>query len=115
MQRKNEPAANYEVEAALREALFGNGAEARHRIDSALGHSMGREVQVRSRISTRIDRGFTRAQALADDLDKNFPEDTIVRFIYLPTLTRRLRLAITTRRRPLRFFKLPLHTNWVIR
>jgi ATP/maltotriose-dependent transcriptional regulator MalT len=35
-----------------------------------------------------------RARTLADDLDKRFPEDTIVRFNYLPTL--RAQLALNT-------------------
>ena len=36
----------------------------------------------------------TRAQALADDLQKRFPEDTIVQFNYLPTLRAQLALAV---------------------
>ena len=35
----------------------------------------------------------SRAQALADDLDRGFPEDTIVRFNYLPTLHAQLALS----------------------
>jgi len=42
---EKETAAGYEVEAALREALFGNAAEARQRAATALGLPHGRDVQ----------------------------------------------------------------------
>jgi ATP/maltotriose-dependent transcriptional regulator MalT len=38
------------------------------------------------------------AQALADDLQKRFPEDTIVRFNYLPTLRAQIALAASNTR-----------------
>jgi hypothetical protein len=36
----------------------------------------------------------TRAKSLTDDLDKRFPEDTIVRFNYLPTLRAQIALGL---------------------
>jgi len=90
---EHETAARYEVEAAFREALFGNVAEARHRIDSALGLSMGRDLQYRVAVVKTLTGDLARAQALADDLDKKFPEDTVVRFNYLPTLHAQLALS----------------------
>ncbi len=89
---EHEAAARYEVEAALMEALFGNVAEARHRIDSAPGLSMGRDLQYRVAVVNTLTGDSARAQALADDLDKKFPEDTVVRFNYLPTLHAQLAL-----------------------
>jgi eukaryotic-like serine/threonine-protein kinase len=88
-----ETAARYEVGAALMEALFGNIAEARHHIDSALGPSMGRDLQYRVALVNALTGDSTRAQALADDLDKKFPEDTVVRYNYLPTLQAQLALS----------------------
>ena len=42
---EKETAASYEADAALREALFGNSAEARQRAAAALALSTGRDVQ----------------------------------------------------------------------
>ena len=83
---EHEAAANYEVDAALRESLLGNAAEARHRIDSALKLSIGRDEQYGVALANAITGSPARAQALAEDLGKNFPEDTVVRFSYLPTV-----------------------------
>jgi len=90
---EQETAARYECEAAFREALFGNVTEARHRIDSALGLSMSRDLQYRVAVVDALTGDSARAQALADDLDKKFPEDTVVRFNYLPTLHAQLALS----------------------
>ena len=84
--QEKEAAAGYETDAALREALFGNEAEARQRAASALRLSTGRDVQYGAALALALAADVTRAQALADDLDKRFPEDTIVQFNYLPTL-----------------------------
>ena len=83
---EKETAAGYEASAALREALFGNGAQARQLIAPALALSPGRDVQYATALSLALTGNAVRAEALADDLGKRFPEDTIVRFNYLPTL-----------------------------
>jgi predicted Zn-dependent protease len=82
----HETAARFQVRAALREALFGNMAQAHHRVDSTLKPSRGRDVQYGAALALALTGDAVRAQALADDLDKRFPEDTLVRFNYLPTL-----------------------------
>jgi hypothetical protein len=85
--------ARYEAVAALREALFGNAAEAHNRIDSALRHSTERDVLCGAALALALTGDSARAQALADDLDKKFPDDTVVRFNYLPTLHAQLALS----------------------
>jgi eukaryotic-like serine/threonine-protein kinase len=89
---EKETAANYEADAALREALFGITAEARQRAAAALGLSTGRDVQYRAALALALAGDAARAQALADDLAKRFPEDTAVQFNYLPTLRAQLAL-----------------------
>ncbi len=91
--KEKQTAAAYEAVAALREALFGNEAEAHKRIDSALKHSTSREVRYRAALALALIGDESRAQTLADDLGKNFPEDTIVRFNYLPTLNAQFALS----------------------
>src|SRR6266481_5390547 len=77
---EKENAAGNEAEAALREALFGNAAEARQRAAAALALSTGRDVQLYVALALAFAGDAARAQALADDLAKRFPEDTIVQF-----------------------------------
>ena len=93
--QETETAAGYEADAALREALFGNAAEARHRGDAALARLTGRDVKFGAALALALALAGdeTRAQRLAGDLAKDFPEDTVVKFNYLPTI--RAQLAIS--------------------
>jgi serine/threonine protein kinase len=83
---EKETAAGYEADAAVREALFGNAAEARQRTAAALKLSGGRDVQYGASLALALARDALQAEALADDLGKRFTEDTLVQFNYLPTI-----------------------------
>jgi tetratricopeptide (TPR) repeat protein len=83
---EKETAAGYEADAAVREALFGNEAEARQRVAAVLALSTGRDVKYGAALALALAGDAHRAQALADDLGKRFPEDTIVQFNYRPTI-----------------------------
>jgi tetratricopeptide (TPR) repeat protein len=89
---EKETAAGYEADAAVREALFGNEAEARQRAAAVLALSTGRDVQYGAALALALAGDAHRAQALADDLGKRFPEDTIVQFNYQPTIHAQLAL-----------------------
>ena len=89
---EKEAAANHEANAALREAFFGNAAEARKRVASAFALARGRDVIYPSALALAIAGDAARAQSLADDLNKAFPEDTIIQFNSLPTLRAQLAL-----------------------
>ncbi len=89
---QKETSAGYEADAALREALFGNAAEARQRAHAALALSAGRDVQYRAALTLAWIGDASQAQALADDLDERFPEDTAVQLNYLPTIHAQLAL-----------------------
>jgi tetratricopeptide (TPR) repeat protein len=82
----------YSGTSGLREAWFGNTDEARRRATLALELSTGRDLQYFAALAFAYTRDDARAKALADDLDKRFPEDTIVQFNYLPTLRAKLAL-----------------------
>jgi eukaryotic-like serine/threonine-protein kinase len=88
-----EPAALYSVLSGVREALFGNAQEARQLATFAVGRSAGRDVQYGAALAWAYAGDEKRAQTLADDLAKRFPEDTIVQFNYLPTLRAKLALS----------------------
>ncbi len=92
---EKETAAGYEAEAALREGLFGSGAEAQQRAAAALALSTGREVRYGAALALASAGDAARAQTLADDLAKRFPEDTVVQFNYLPTIHAQLALSRT--------------------
>jgi len=72
--------------AALREVLFGNIARAHQRANSALSLSKGRLPQYAAALALAFAGDMTHPQALADDLDKRFPESTLVQFNHLPSL-----------------------------
>jgi tetratricopeptide (TPR) repeat protein len=83
---QKERAATYETGTAVWEALYGESAAARRTATSALELSKGRDVEYGAAFALALAGDFPRAQALADDLEKRFPEDTSVRFSYLPAL-----------------------------
>ena len=90
---EKETAANYEADAALREALFGNVTEARQRAAAGLNLSSGRDVQFGAALALSVAGDAARAEKLADELAARFPEDTIVQFNYLPTIRGQLALG----------------------
>jgi tetratricopeptide (TPR) repeat protein len=87
---EKETAAGYEAGAALREALFGDPAEARQRAAAALALSQGRDVQFTAALALEYIGDTTEAQRLANDLSKRYPKDTIAQFKELPTLNAQL-------------------------
>jgi hypothetical protein len=91
--QEKETAAGYEAEAALREALLGDAVQARQRARAAVALSTGRDVQYGTALALAFADDVPRAQALADDLAKRFPEDTIVQFNYLPTIHAQVALS----------------------
>jgi tetratricopeptide (TPR) repeat protein len=68
------------------EAVCGNAAEAKANAAAALALSNGRDVEYAAGLALAFSGDSSRSQPLADDLDKRFPEDTFVKFTYLPVL-----------------------------
>ena len=91
---EREMAAGCEAGAALWEALYGNRVEARKRVIGTLSQSNGRDAQYVAALALALIGDSRGAAALTDDLEKRFPEDTVVRFNYLPTLRARLALNV---------------------
>jgi tetratricopeptide (TPR) repeat protein len=81
-----ERAALWAAGAAIREALYGNKEGATEWAHATLKLSTDREVEYGSALAFAIAGDSSHAQALADQMEKQFPEDTAVRFSYLPTL-----------------------------
>jgi tetratricopeptide (TPR) repeat protein len=81
-----ERAALYETGAALWEGFFENAPAARRSAIAALELSHDREVEYGAAFALALSGDFSRSQTLANDLERRFPEDTSVRFSYLPAL-----------------------------
>lgn len=87
-QRSGHPerAAIYRAGSAASEAFFGNVTEARKNAAAALELSNARDVEYGAAFALFLAHDDLRGQALASDLAKRFPQDTLVRFTYLPAL-----------------------------
>ncbi|MGO9270699.1 MAG: tetratricopeptide repeat protein [Terriglobia bacterium] len=90
---EKETAASYEVNAALREALFGNAGEARRRSEAALALSTDRDTEYGVALALALAGDGPRVGARAARLAEQFPEDTAVQYCYLPTLRALLALG----------------------
>jgi tetratricopeptide (TPR) repeat protein len=88
-----EAAATYSALSTLREALFGNAQEARNRESMTIAHSTGRDAQYGAALALAYAGDDKRAQTLADDLGKKFPEDTLVQSNFLPSLRAKFALS----------------------
>jgi eukaryotic-like serine/threonine-protein kinase len=81
-----EIAAFWQVNAALREAELGNIARARQGTAAALALSDGRSVKVAAALTLARAGDISHAKALADELGKNYPTNTLVQLYWLPTI-----------------------------
>jgi eukaryotic-like serine/threonine-protein kinase len=87
-----ERAALFETRAALWEAFFGNMPEAKRTTKEALALARNREVRFGAALVLAMSGEASQAQSLANDLERDFPEDTSVRFYYLPAVRASLAL-----------------------
>lgn len=89
---EKEAAATYLAASALREGLLGNAGEARRRATQAMEQSPGVDARYGSALALAYAGDEGRVRVLMADLNKSFPEATIVQFNYLPTLRAKLAL-----------------------
>ena len=81
---QQERAAMFEAGAAVRAAFVGNISEARQNAKAALKLSKSRDVEYGAAFALAISGDNVGSEHLVKDLQKRFPEDTCVRFTYLP-------------------------------
>jgi serine/threonine protein kinase/tetratricopeptide (TPR) repeat protein len=81
-----ERSALFETRAALWEAFFGNAPLAERTAKGALALAKNREVKYGAALVLAMSGDASRAQSLANDLERDFSEDTSVRFNYLPAV-----------------------------
>jgi eukaryotic-like serine/threonine-protein kinase len=89
---EKESATVYRAVSALREALFGNPARARVLFTLGNGVSGGREGAFAEALGLAFIGDWKRSNALAEQLNKRFAQDTIVQFNYLPAVRAKVAL-----------------------
>jgi eukaryotic-like serine/threonine-protein kinase len=83
---QKETSAEYEAESAVREALVGNFSVARQQAKSALARSQGRDAAAIAGVALAIAGDRAGATRIADDLERRFPEDTVIHYNSLPVI-----------------------------
>jgi hypothetical protein len=81
-----ESAATYQAEAAVREVEAGNREQARADANAALKLAPNRDVRAIAALALARAGDTAGADKLAADLDKTFPQDTLVQRYWLPTI-----------------------------
>jgi serine/threonine protein kinase/tetratricopeptide (TPR) repeat protein len=88
-----ETAAMWEVNAALREAEFGNTATAKQDVAAALALAPGRDVKLLSALTLARGGEAGRAKAIAGELEKSYPSQTMLKVYWLPTIKAAIEMA----------------------
>jgi len=89
---ERERAGVWEAGMALREAMTGNISFAKKSALAALQLSSDREVEYGAGLALAVAGDSGQAQTIAKALETKFPEDTTVRFTYLPVLRAQIEL-----------------------
>ena len=87
-----EAAAGWAATAALREAELGNAAQAKKDATGALAMATSRDVRVAVAMALGRSGDLTRAQKMADELYRQFPENTLLVNYWLPAIRSTLAL-----------------------
>ncbi len=87
-----ETAAFWQINAALREAEVSNAAAARQGVRAALALSPGRDVKVAAALTLARTGDASRAKAIAEELEKNYPTYTMLKLYWLPTINAAIEL-----------------------
>ena len=84
---EKEPAALWQANAAIREALFGNPEVARQDATAAVALAPGsHDAETQAALAYALAGDAAHAQSLTNDLDKRFPQDTVMQSVWLPTI-----------------------------
>jgi tetratricopeptide (TPR) repeat protein len=76
----------WQVNAAIREAEFGNTATAKQDVAAALKLAPGRDVKLFAALTLARVGETARAKAIAEELEKSYPSDTMLKVYWLPTI-----------------------------
>ncbi len=88
-----ETAAFWQINAALREAEVGNAAAAKQDVNAALALSPGRDVKAVSALTLARCGDVPHAQTLAEELEKNYSTNAMLKLYWLPTIKAAIELS----------------------
>ena len=87
-----ETAALWRLNAALREAELGSTADAKQGVTAALALSTARDVKLFAALTLARSGDASRAKTLAEELEKSYSTDTIMKIYWLPTINAAIEL-----------------------
>jgi predicted Zn-dependent protease len=85
-ERAIENAAVLMLDAALREAEFGNRPDARHSAKAALDMADSKDIRTIAALALARAGDIFNAQSLIDRLSKDYPSNTLLNYYWLPTI-----------------------------
>jgi Flp pilus assembly protein TadD len=100
-----ETAAIWQVNAALREAEFGNSAAAKQDVAAALTLAPGRDVKLLAALTLARVGETTRAKAIVEGLEKSYPSQTLLKVYWLPTVKAAIELSVNNSAQALVFLE----------
>ncbi len=100
-----EAAASYRADGAIHEAVYGSVREAERALRTIPLTTSGQDVQAAAAMAYAFAGNQLRAQALADSLARQYPENTIVQFNYLPVIRGQIALNAMNPTRALELLK----------
>ena len=83
---EKETTAMWQMNGALREAEFGNAAQARNETTSALALASTRDMRILAALALARAGDSARTQTMADELEKQNPVNTVIVGYWLPTI-----------------------------
>jgi eukaryotic-like serine/threonine-protein kinase len=90
---QKETAAQWQLEAALRQAELGINADARAQVKPALALASNHDSQIFGALALARAGDSAQAARIADDLAKQYPQDSVVNFYWLPSIRAALALG----------------------
>jgi len=87
-----ETAALWQVNAALREAEFGNAAAAKQGVGAALALAPGRDVKMFAALTLARVGETARAKGFVEELERTYPSHTVLKVYWLPAINAALEL-----------------------
>ena len=81
-----ETSALWQVNAALREAEFGNAAAAKQAVAAALALAPGRDVKMFAALALAQVGESARAKTIVEELEKSYPSQTMLKVYWLPAI-----------------------------
>lgn len=89
----NEVAAVWRLNAAIREVEFGNDKQARLAVEEGLRLATTRDSQILAALVLARGKEISRAEALAGNLEKQFPQNMELHYYWLPSIRAAIHLS----------------------